>query len=315
MKTAGISAAFVAALLPFSLAAPLEPSATGYGAGTTGGGSATAVTVTSCSALKAAVSGTASKVIKVSGLLKDCGIMDVGSNTSILGVGASSGASGSGFRVRKGTNVIFRNLNLGPAPKKGDVLAIDESTKIWVDHCDIKSAGLVGGKDDYDGLFDASHASDFITVSWNKFHDHWKGSLIGHSDNNADEDTGKLHITYHHNSFINVNSRLPSLRFGTGHVYNSHFQNCPTSGVNSRMGANVLVESNQFDNVPLAMVTDLDSDEPGKLCDKGNVLTGTSTTRITATCSLTPPYSYSLDAVSGVAASVAANAGTGKIGL
>lgn len=72
---------------------------------------------------------------------------------------------------------------------------------------------MVGDKDTYDGLLDISHASDFVTVSWCKvrtyivnplaheliyirqqFSDHWKGSLIGHSDNNASEDTGKLHV-------------------------------------------------------------------------------------------------------------------------
>ena len=47
--------------------------------------------------------------------------------------------------------MIFQNLKLGPAPAKGDVIAIDESTKIWIDHNDFKSVGIVGGKDDYDG--------------------------------------------------------------------------------------------------------------------------------------------------------------------
>ena len=163
------------------------------------------------------------------------------------------------------------------------------------------------------GLFDASHGSDFITISWTKFSDHWKGSLIGHSDKNAAQDTGKLHITYHHNSWTNVNSRLPSLRFGTGHVYNSHFQNCPTSGVHSRMGAQILAESNQFDNVPRALVTNLDSPEDGFLCDKNNVLTGTSTTSITQTCNLSIPYSYTVDAASTVASTVAQYAGVGVI--
>jgi pectate lyase len=61
----------------------------GYGAGTTGGGSGTGVTVTSCSALTAAIA--AAGVIKISGLLSGCGIMDVKSDTTILGVGTGSG--------------------------------------------------------------------------------------------------------------------------------------------------------------------------------------------------------------------------------
>lgn len=78
-------------------------------------------------------------------------ILDVDSNTSVLGEGASSGTTKSGFRVRKGENVIFQNLKLGPASAKGDIIALDESTKIWIDHNDFKSLGLVGGKDDLDG--------------------------------------------------------------------------------------------------------------------------------------------------------------------
>jgi len=89
------------------------------------------------------------------------------------------------------------------------------------------------------GLLDVSHAADGVTISWNTFKDHWKGSLVGHSDNNAGEDTGFLHVTYHHNLFSNVNSRLPSVRFGTAHIFNSVFLDAPTSGVNSRMGAQV----------------------------------------------------------------------------
>lgn len=140
-----------------------------------------------------------------------------------------------------------------------------------------------------------------------------KGSLIGHSDSNADQDTGKLRITYHHNSFVNVGSRLPSLRFGTGHIFNSVFQDCPTSGINSRMGAQVLAENNVFDNVDRAIVTNLDSDEPGFACDKGNVLSGISTVEITQECSFTPAYEYTLDGTDGLIAAIEASAGPGKI--
>lgn len=68
-----------------------------------------------------------------------------------------------------------------------------------------------------------------------------------------------------------------------------------------------------FDNTNLAMVTDLDSDEPGSICDVSNLLTGTSTTRITQTCTLKVPYSYTAEKASAVAASVEAGAGVGKV--
>ncbi|KAJ8120065.1 hypothetical protein ONZ43_g3130 [Nemania bipapillata] len=157
-----------------------------------------------------------------------------------------------------------------------------------------------------------THGSDFITVSWNKFHDHWKGSLVGHSDSNASEDKGKLHVTYHHNYWNNVNSRLPSFRFGTGHVFSSCFENNPTSGINSRMGAQLLVEQNYFSSTKLAIVTDLDSDEDGYAVDRNNVFVD-STTEITQVGSLTPPYSYTLNPASCICSMVKSYAGLGII--
>ena len=47
-----------------------------------------------------------------------------------------------------------------------------------------------------------------------------------------------------------------------------------------------MAENNVFDNVQLALVTDLDSDLPGNICNVGNVLSGGSTLRITSECNL-----------------------------
>lgn len=168
-------AAFAITAGSSAIAAPLESRAApvdqlvGYGAGTTGGGSGSGTTVTSCDALSTALK--TGGVIKISGTLSGCGVLRVPANTSLLGVGKSSGLSKGGFQVRDVSNVIIRNLVISP-PEKKDAIDIDGSTKIWVDHCDLHSLGLVGGKDDYDGLLDAKHGSDSITVSWTKFHDH-----------------------------------------------------------------------------------------------------------------------------------------------
>ncbi|CUA74812.1 hypothetical protein RSOLAG22IIIB_11509 [Rhizoctonia solani] len=79
--------------------------------GTTGGGSASPVTVTSLSALKSAVSGNSAKVVIISGNISGNEVVKVGSNTSILG---KSGATltGVGLRVIDVSNVIIRNLKL-----------------------------------------------------------------------------------------------------------------------------------------------------------------------------------------------------------
>ncbi|PGH15582.1 hypothetical protein AJ79_02364 [Helicocarpus griseus UAMH5409] len=284
----------------------------GFGAGTTGGGSGPGTTVSSCGELESAIE--AGGVISVNGMLDGCGILRPQSDTTIIGVGATSGMSNGGLKLRQVSNIIIRNMKFDVAPEGEDAVSLDEATQVWIDHCDFNTVGLEGGKDDYDGLLDITHASDFVTVSWNKFHDHWKGSLVGHSDNNADEDTGKLQITYHHNHWNNINSRTPSLRFGTGHIYSSCFNEIPTSGINSRMGAQVLVEESYFDNVKRAIVTNLDSDEEGFATERNNIFEGETTTEITQEASFSPSYDYTTDPAGEVCAILESSAGVGVVG-
>ncbi|KAK2752794.1 hypothetical protein FQN55_005926 [Onygenales sp. PD_40] len=284
----------------------------GYGAGTTGGGSGEGTTVSSCSELESAIEG--GGVIKVNGMLDGCGVLRPLADTSIIGVGATSGLSNGGLKIRQVSNVILRNLIFDVSPEGEDAVSLDEATQVWIDHCEFNSLGIEGDKDKYDGLLDITHASDDVTVSWSKFRDHWKGSLVGHSDNNGGEDSGKLKITYHHNSWTNVNSRTPSLRFGTGHVYSSCFNEIPTSGVNSRMGAQVLVEESYFNNANRAIVTNLDSDEPGSALERNNIFEGTTTTEITQEGNLEPPYEYTTDAAADACGIIEASGGVGVVG-
>jgi len=143
----------------------------GFAAGTTGGGSGAGTTVASCDELTAAAK--AGGVIKIKGTLSGCGIVKIAVNdVSILGVGSDAGLEDGGFQVRKASNIIIRNLKFFRAPEGKDLIDIDESTKVWVDHCDFSSVGITGDKDTYDGLLDAKHGSDSLTFSWNKFHDH-----------------------------------------------------------------------------------------------------------------------------------------------
>jgi pectate lyase len=314
VAAAGLAAFALAAVPAISgtaQAASYESSPVGYGAGTTGGGSASATTVTSLSAFKSAVSGGSAKVVKVSGLIPLSGQVDIGSNTTVLGVGSSSGFTGGGLRIKGQSNVIIRNLVLSK-PVGTDAITVQSSTRVWVDHNDL-SSDLTHGKDYYDGLLDITHAADYVSVSWNKFHDHYKVSLVGHSDDNASEDTGHLRVTYSHNWFTGVNSRLPSLRFGKGHLLNNYFQNVSGSGIHSRMGAEVYVERNVFTNVPDAITTTGDSDVDGYANQLNNIYNN-STTDITRTSSYKPAYSYTPESNSTVVTSVTAGAGTGKVG-
>lgn len=303
--------ATAAALAVPQPAGAAETSPIGFGAGTTGGGSASAVTVSTLSAFKTAVTGSTAKVVKVNGLISLSGTVDVGSNTTVLGVGSSSGFTGGGLRLKKVTNVVVRNLNISKPLAPADGIEVQASTRVWIDHNSF-SADRDHDKDYYDGLLDINHGSDNVTVSWNTFKDHFKGSLVGHSDNNASQDTGHLKVTYHHNWFNNVNSRIPSLRFGTGHFYDNYVVGAETA-VHSRMGAQMLVENNVFRSTGVAVTTNRNSDVDGYANLRGNDLGGAATEVSQVGTFTTAPYSYTAEPASSVVASVTGGAGTGKI--
>ncbi|KAF8695638.1 hypothetical protein RHS03_08043, partial [Rhizoctonia solani] len=316
----------LASAVSIKRAAPVD-GITGYATqngGTTGGAGGTTTTVTTLAALRAAVTGESAKIVKISGIITGDGeVVDVGSKTTILGVGSNSGLTGGGFRVKqKANNVIIRNLRLSKSPAPTDLILLQEASNVWIDF----SSDLDHDKDYYDGAFDVSHGSDFVTASWNVFTNHFKTSLVGHSDKNSAEDSGHLRERYafinsvkkltpvivnSHNYFLNVNSRLPSLRFGTGHIYNNYYKNVATSGVDSRLGAQVLVESNVFDTVISPIATKLHG---GYAVQRDNILINTTmNTDLVAGTLTTAPYTYSLDASNTVAATVTKSAGAGVI--
>ncbi|KAG8926460.1 hypothetical protein FRC01_008824 [Tulasnella sp. 417] len=276
--------------------------------GTTGGAGGATVTVSNLADLRAAVTGTTAKIVRLSTIITGDGeVVDVGSNTSVLGT-CGGGLTGSGFRVKKGTNVIFRNLKLYKSPAPTDLIEIQASTNVWVDHNEFYS-DLDHDKDYYDGATDINHGSDYVTVSWNYYHDHFKTSLVGHSDNNAAEDTGHLHVTYHHNYFKNLGSRLPSLRFGTGHIYNNYYQDIFTSCIDSRDGAQTLIENNVFVNSTQVLMTNTYG---GYANPVGNDWGG-ATPDLNPGTFTTPPYSRTLGATTGVISAVTSCAGACKI--
>ncbi|KAE8329148.1 putative pectate lyase B [Aspergillus sergii] len=230
--------------------------------GTTGGAAGDTVTVTDLASLTEAAESETPLTIIVSGAIEGSAKIRVASDKTIYGESGSS-ITGVGFYIRQVSNVIMRNLKIGQVlADNGDAIGIDESTNVWVDHCDL-SGDLSAGKDDLDGLLDITHAAEWVTVSNTYFHDHWKGSLIGHSDSNADEDTGHLHITYANNHWYNVNSRAPSIRFGTVHIINNYWDSLLGTGVNCRMDAQVLIQSSAFSNCPDEAIFFADSDYTG----------------------------------------------------
>ncbi|KAF4843370.1 putative pectate lyase A [Colletotrichum siamense] len=277
--------------------------------GTSGGAGGTVTTVSSLAEFTAAVNekDTAAKIVVVKGVIKGTANVRIGSNKSVIGL-PGAGFDGIGLHARRQSNIIVRNIkSTNVLASTGDGLKIEQSTNVWVDHCEFSSA-LVSDKDYYDGLVDASHAADYMTISYTYFHDHWKTSLIGHSENNGDEDKGHLRITYAHNYWANFGSRGPSLRFGTGHIYNSYYLN-GNSGINTRQGAQVLIQSNVFKNVSVPITTQ-DSDIVGYAVAIDNDLGGAANTAPVGTMNANSPgYSYSLLGSANVVATVPGQAG------
>ncbi|MCW6008115.1 cellulose binding domain-containing protein [Micromonospora sp. CPCC 205371] len=274
------------------------------GGGTTGGGGAAATTVTSSSALTSAISGTNAAVVRVSGTISCSGMLRVGSNKTIVG---NSGATiaGCGLNVSEASNVIIRNLTF--RDWNDDAINVQYSTRVWIDHNTLTNG--------YDGAIDIKRASDYVTVSWNRVFNHEKTMLLGHSDDNAGEDRGRLRVTYHHNWFDGTNSRHPRVRFGNPvHVYNNYYGNIGDYGVASTQEACVIVEGNYFENTDDPYHRGEGSSDPGSLVARNNHFVNSGSGDAGGSCAGIP-YSYSLEPASGVKAVVMNGAGVGRISV
>lgn len=293
------------------------------GEGTTGGAGGETVVVTDYAGFVAAINTTDPLIIHVSGTIEGVGdAIRVQPHKSILGLGAEARFLNLGLTLGwnsafgEGGNIIIRNITFDRVRAPTDKVAIAYGAKnVWVDHC-VFLSDRENGEDYYDGQLDITHGADYITVSWCQFVDHAKNSLIGHTENNAAEDAGHLTATYHHNAFLRTNSRNPSVRYGTVHVYNNYYQDISDYGIASRQNAQVVIEHNYFKNVlePINADTNLSS-VPG-------FVRGTATnffencgpnSIITAEATWMPPYAYTLDPVLAVPALVLAYSGVGVI--
>jgi pectate lyase len=279
--------------------------------GTTGGAGGPTVTVSSWAELETEAGKKTPEIILINGILQGSGQITVRNDKTIQGIGANSGVNGGGFKISHYNNLIIRNLKISN-PVGTDAITVQDADHIWIDHNEL-SSDRNHDIDYYDGLIDITHASDWVTVSWNKIHDHWKTSLVSHDDDNGAEDTGHLTVTYHHNEFYNDDARLPSIRFGTAHIFNNYYHD-NVNGVHSRMGAQVLVEGNVFVNTVTPIKTTTLSIADGFAVERNNSYTGCGPNNITQAGSFTnPPYAYPLQSTTQVAAAVTAGAGTGHI--
>jgi pectate lyase len=277
---------------------------------TTGGVGGPTVTATTLNELNTAASGANAQIVQVSGHIT--GSISIGSNKTIVGL---AGAVLEGHvELSQSVNVIVKNLkivgyNCTDSPNDCSagadaVTVVHNAHHLWFDHCDIS--------DGSDGNLDMTHAVDFATVSWTKFSysgqragGHQFSNLIGHTDDNP-EDEGHLKITFHHNWWAaNVTERMPRVRYGQVHLFDNLF----TSSGNSyclrvAVKSSILSESNVFNGVstPFDLAT-------GELLTRGDLFLSTTGNQLGTGKSFTPPYAYTLQAATAVEASVKAGVG------
>ncbi|GIE92946.1 pectate lyase family protein [Paractinoplanes rishiriensis] len=289
------------------------------GGGTRGGEGGTTVTVTSWSALRDQAEASGARTILVNGMLSGSGTIEISANKTIRGVGANSGVSNTTFNIEdmSPANVIIQNMNIRGVVG-GDAIQIENARNIWIDHNTLSST-IEDDPDHYDGMIDITHAGDFVTVSWNIIRDHWKTSLVGHSDGNESEDTGHLRVTYHHNWFDRTFERSPRVRFGeTVHVFNNYYSNIKNNeesyAIASVMDAGTLVEGNVFENVQQACwsASGIFESDPGRLVARDNILTNSGPCETNGSVAALP-YSYTAQSSGTVKAAVTAGAGAGRI--
>ncbi|WP_424139262.1 M10 family metallopeptidase C-terminal domain-containing protein [Roseomonas chloroacetimidivorans] len=296
--------------------------------GTTGGAGGSTVTVTTGKELMAAINAANDKpiTILVKGEITAANsgtatlVLNDVHNVSIIGVGDQADFDGIGFQVKgASSNLIFQNLTIHNVHGgEGDALGVEgNSHNIWIDHNEFYN-DRNHGKDYYDGLVDMKKGAEYITVSNNYFHDHYKVSLSGMEDG----DTGARYTTFDHNMFENVGSRAPMVRDGEVHIYENYYKDIDSSAINLRMGAEGLIQNNVFEDVKNPIVSEY-SAAVGKWNLSGNEFTDVTWSKVDkgeasaqdgkSTTDYTVPYSYTLDGASTVKAYVLAHAGAGKL--
>jgi pectate lyase len=294
--------------------------------GTTGGAGGTEVTVTTMADLQKYAKMSGKYIIWVKGTMGSYGIrgnatedvVTLSDNKSILGL---PGAHVNGNIMLDGVkNVILRNLEVeGPGAcdndcgtagegRKDAITIVSGTTNVWLDHMDIY--------DGEDGNTDITKKSDFVTVSWTKFHytdnsyksgtsgkSHRFSNLLGGSDSEGSD--GKLNITFFKTWWgEGVAERMPRVRFGKVHVANCLFTSTDPGQnycVRAAYLANILVEGNVFvgQNKPIYL-----DDGYTAITVRNNLFTNCSGNTAGSGTAFTPPYSLTLSSTSGLQAEI-----------
>jgi len=166
-----------------------------------------------------------------------------------------------------------------------DNVSIMYATHVWLDHCEFSDGdgtrydsqypspftetyngvdygssanALLYHVQHHDGMSDITKNANYVTSSFNYYHDHDKSILMGGTDTASltAENPAALKVTFHHNYFKNLRQRQPRVRYGMVHIYNNYFygdliaSNYPWSVAwVAGQGAKLYVENNVVDIV------------------------------------------------------------------
>lgn len=320
---------------------------TGYATqngGTTGGAGGQTVRATTGTAIHAALCNRASSstpiIIQVEGTINHGNTTKVSgsscntaadkielkeiSNVTIIGVGSGAVFDQLGIHIRDSSNIIIQNVTVknvkksgSPTSNGGDAIGMESTVRnVWVDHASLEASG--GESAGFDGLFDLKDDVQYVTLSYSTLKNSGRGGLIGSSES----DRGNSYITFHHNSYTNIDSRTPLLRGGIAHIYNNSYVSLNESGINSRAGARARIDNNYFKNSKDVIGTFYTS-EAGYWQVNGNIFDnvtwspkGTDTNPAgpnpTSNTSVSIPYSFALDPANCVPDVVSRTAGANK---
>lgn len=289
-------------------------------------------------------------------------IIRLGSNKTLVGIGSAAFFNRIGIIIQSQSNIIIRNIKFtmkhvpisrtdenkivgwaNGAPVvlsdpdcigiQADDVTIPEAQRIvrhvWIDHCEFfnEDPSVMTDVDRYDGLVDGKNNSSNITISWCYFHDHHKASLFG----KGDSDNFDRRITYSHNHFRNILSRLPLIRYGKVHMLNN-LMVTSENGTNARINSDVYIEANHYEASKKPVFGKVSENGAATLvnnkwvdCDRVPQIVlsaAPGASALSASEEILPGkfrpstfYNYTafLDAVANVPSVVAANAGVGKI--
>jgi pectate lyase len=270
--------------------------------GTNGGEGGPVVTVSNTSDLLENIKKQGPRIILVSGMIKCSGMHPVSSDKTIAGIGSDAGITNGGFHLDSVHNVIIQNLNFHRG-NDDNINVQMYSHHVWIHHNKFMSTA--------DGAVDIKHGASYITVSYNHFIGIYKLGLIGHNDVNADQDVGRLRITYHHNYFQNCRSRQPRVRYGEVHIFNNYYQNIGNYGIGVGILSRIYSENNHKEGGS-KFCQIMTNGGSGAIKDIGSI-GGSSIRPELVTWNPKDRYEYTADPATEVKSKVTANAGIGKI--